>query len=182
MVLKYKLPMENKLKKFGLLFCVFLIMNSSFTRSANADFGATALAVMKLIGVTLKELSELKKIIETGRDTLRILNDVNRGIHDAVHLADNLEDTLKSGSWGDLSTDIQRIVYQVDAIYGAIPDTPRKEMQKVVDDSIVDAIQRHNQIYENIESSKSDRKWLEAELRSNPSPGRATQLQANIQF
>ncbi|HLB59826.1 MAG TPA: hypothetical protein VJL87_07090 [Bdellovibrionota bacterium] len=153
------------------------------SRPAHAtDFGAAAIAILKLVGISIKELAELKKILDTGKDTLRIINDVNRGIHDAVHLAKNLEDTLKSGRWGDVSTDVQRILYQVEEIYGAIPDTPRKEIQKVVDDTIVDAIQRHNQIYENAEESKPDRQWLANELRMNPSPGRATQLQANIQY
>lgn len=171
------------IKSIAIILIITILISSSF-RPAHAitDFGATAIAVLKLIGVTVKELTELKKIVDAGQDTLNLMNDINRGIDDALHLFENLEDSLKSGSWGELSTDVKRILYKVEEIYGAIPDTPRKEIQKTVDDSVVDAIQRHNQIYENAERSKADRRWIQDELQRRPSPGRSTQLQANIQY
>lgn len=174
--------MKKNINKLIIIILSMAIISGSSIKPAHTfDFGATAIAVIKLIAVTIKELAELKKIVDAGNDTLNLLNDINRGINDAIRLFENLEDTLRSGSWGNLGTDVQRILYKVEEIYGAIPNTPRKDIQKTVDDTILDAIQRHNQIYDNFDKTEADRRWLEGELSRNPSPGRSTQLQAILQ-
>ena len=85
--------MKSSANKFIAIILSLIILCGPLSRPAHAtDFGAAAIAILKLVGISIKELAELKKILDTGKDTLRIINDVNRGIHDAVHLAKNLED------------------------------------------------------------------------------------------
>lgn len=59
--------------------------------TARADlFGADVAVLAQILQQTIFQLAELKSILQSGKDTLGLLEDVNRGISDSLHLAETL--------------------------------------------------------------------------------------------
>lgn len=173
--------MNLKKRISAIVICAYLIVGAPPSLHA-FDFGATALAIFQLVRQHVIELAKLEKIIRQGKDAYRLANDVHRGIQDTIRILKSLEDTLEPGTFRRLQLNLNRIIRKVERVYGKIPNTPRKEALMLHDQTVVDTIKRHNQIYEDHKIMKNERKWIESELKRRPSPSRAAQLSATLEY
>lgn len=165
-------------------FAIFLICSLSFFPRPNYafDFGATAVAIYQLIRQHVAELAALEELIRQGKDTYRLANDVYRGINDTLRILESLEDKMDPGTFKRLKYNLEAIINKVERIYGKVPNTARAESLLLHDETVVDTIARHNQIYDDHEKLKEQRKWIEYEILKLPSPGRAAQVSLSVQY
>jgi hypothetical protein len=115
---------------------------------AYADFWGGDLPLLaEIVANTLQQISQLSQMIGNGRDTLNYLHDINRGIADAMRIARTMNSTLHPGVLSDLQT-AEDIMSRLQDLYGRIPRTSEARVQQTTDQSVAEAIQIHNQVYQ----------------------------------
>ena len=144
---------------------------------ARADFwGGDIPLLAEIVTNTAAQLTQLKSILGTSTDTLGLLRDVNKGIHDAMNIIETRNRTMSPGVLGDIQN--SREAYStVQGIYGGVPRSPDARVQELNDQSVAEDITLHNQALQ-----YADQIDLEAErikdYSRNVSPAGASKLTA----
>jgi uncharacterized protein YaaN involved in tellurite resistance len=86
-------------------------------------------------------------MIGNGQDTLNYLHDINRGIADAMRITRTMNTTVQPGILSDLQS-TEDILSRLQDLYGRIPRTSEAAVQQTTDQSVAEAIQIHNQVYQ----------------------------------
>jgi len=116
--------------------------------NAYADFWGGDLPLLaEIVANTLQQISQLSEVIGKAGDTLNYLHDINRGIADAMRIARTMNSTLHPGVLSDLQT-AEDIMSRLQDLYGRIPRTSEARVQQTTDQSVAEAIQIHNQVYQ----------------------------------
>ena len=112
---------------------------------AYAQFGFGETAVLtQILAKSVSQLSSLMKIQSTSKGSIELLQEINRGIHDAAAIVNMMNRTLRPGTYSDLSQ-ITEILDRLKNQYGGTADTIDRDVQNVVDQSVAEAIYLHNQ-------------------------------------
>jgi hypothetical protein len=145
--------------------------------TARADlFGADVAVLAQILQQTIFQLAELKSILQSGKDTLGLLEDVNRGINDSLHLAETLGIRVDPGIYRDLRQ-VDQAVRAVETIYGRAVDSPVATVQRNTDQTVAEAISFNNELNEY--AQRLDRIGEEIKTYSLAvSPGGAAKLTA----
>ncbi len=114
---------------------------------AHADFwGGDLVYLAQILSNAIQQLAELQSILGTGKDTLQLLQDVNRGVRDALNVIRTGNQTLRPGALSDLNN-LDEVLRKVEELYGRTPNTGESKMQMLTDRSVAEAIDLHNEAF-----------------------------------
>jgi hypothetical protein len=107
----------------------------------------TLLAVLaQILANALKQLIELEKMVESGRDTLGLLRDINRGINDSLAVIDSLAPYIDPGLYKELKN-VAAIAQHLQSSYGSIVDSPEAQVQTDTDEVVAEGVSMNNSLY-----------------------------------
>jgi hypothetical protein len=139
-------------------------------------FGGDIAVLAQILQQTIMQLAELKKMLQTGNDTLGLLQDVNRGINDSLRLAESLGVHVAPGIYRDLGS-VDAAIGAVEQIYGRAVDSPVAPVQRNTDQTVAEAFAFNNEL--NDYAQKLDQIGKEIKRDSDiASPGRASKITA----
>jgi hypothetical protein len=148
-----------------------------FPNTAHASiFGEENVTLGAILKETILQLAELKNIFQSSQDTLHLLDDVNRGINDTLHLAETLGIHIDPGLYRGLR-DVDRTVYAIEEIYGRPVDSPVATVQRNTDETVAEAISFNNELDDYTRRLDGIGENIKA-ISSVSSPGVATKLTA----
>jgi len=123
--------------------CISLVSS----RAARADFwGGDLVFLAQILANAIQQLIQLRSILGTGQDTLSLLEDINRGMRDAIGIIRTGNQTLRPGALSDLNS-LDEVLRKVEELYGRTPKTPEGKMQLLTDQSVAEAIDLHNEAF-----------------------------------
>ncbi len=127
--------------------CSVLLIFSLRSTPAHADFwGGDIPLLIEIVANTLQQISQLRDIIGTGKDTLNYIRDINRGLQDALSIAKTMNQKLSPGILSDLQGAEQAMAV-IEQLYGGVPKTSEARMQQTMDRSAAEAIHLHNEAF-----------------------------------
>jgi hypothetical protein len=127
---------------------VIIFTSISMTaRVAHSDmFGGDDLILAQILANALQELTQLKNILQSGQQSLELIQEINQGINDSLGLAHTLFPNRDPGIYRDWST-ADFALRNLESIYGAVPSTSDSQVQQNNDQSTAEAIALNNSIY-----------------------------------
>lgn len=144
---------------------------------AKADmFGGDIPILVQIVTNTANQLIELRKIVETSREDVDLINDINRGIHDTLELARTIDPNIDPGLYQNIKS-LQEILGKLGTIYGPVVDSPDASAQRDSDEAAADAFKAGSEIF----NYATDIEKVDEQLRrasDGASPGRAQQITA----
>lgn len=164
------------MRKFSRLVLVLGLL-LQFPFGARADmFGGDVVVLTQILQQTILQLAQLRNILQSGKDTLGLLEDINRGINDSLHMAETLGIRIDPGIYRDLRT-IDQTTRALEQIYGHVVDSPLATVQRNTDQTVAEAISFNNELNEY--TQRLDRIGEEIKSYSHAvSPGGAQKLTA----
>ena len=165
--------MKRLLQKLVLVVGLFLPVSFE----ARGDmFGGDVAVLMQILQQTVLQLAELKSILQSGDDTLGLLQDVNRGINDSLHMAQTLGLRIDPGIYRELKK-VDQAVSAIEQVYGRPVDSNLATVQRNTDQTVAEAISFNNDL--NDYAQNLDRVGEEIKAYSHSvSPGGAAKLTA----
>ena len=113
---------------------------------ARADFwGGDDAILAQILAESISQLAELKSLLQSSGDTLGFLKEVNRGLNDAMQMAQTLGVKLPPGLYGNLIS-VPGALAGIESIFGAPPDSPLKPVQFSTDQSVAEAVSFNNEL------------------------------------
>ena len=148
-----------------------------FPNVAKGDiWGGDVVILGQILQQTILQLAELRSILQSGKDTLGLLEDINRGINDSLHLAETLGIRIDPGIYRELRR-LDQAIQAIENIYGRPIDSPVATVQRNTDQTIAEAISFNNELNEYVQ--RLDRIGEEIKTYSHAvSPGGAAKLTA----
>ena len=145
---------------------------------AHCDFfGGDLPLLANIVANTAQQLSQLQSILGANEQTLKLLQDANRGIHDALEIVKSQNSTLDPGVLSDLGS-AQQILGQIEKLYGSVPMTAQAPTQQVADTTVAQSIHLHNEAFRYAEKLDPVVERLKSSA-ANASPGSAQKITAN---
>lgn len=164
--------MKKRILAFSISVCLLVTPFRS-----NADlFGGDVAVLTQILAQAIKQLYELQQIVQSGRDSLNLLRDINRGINDSLRLVDSLGPYIDPGLYKELKK-IEQLVKHLQGAYGVVVDSPDRVPQEDTDRVVAEAISVNNTLYEY--AKELDKVGERIKLYSHEvSPGGAQKLTA----
>lgn len=161
-------------RAMAIVFAVFVL---AAPPRAHADtFGADVAVLMKILAENIKQLIELENIVKSGNDSLALMREINRGINDSLKLMRTISPYIQPGAFSDLKS-AQDVLRKFNEIYGSPVESPDRQAQSSVDQSIAEAVAMNSAIYDY--TKEIDRIGEEIKSYSHSvSPGGAQKLTA----
>lgn len=161
-------------------FMIILFSVSTITFTPNkskADFwGGDLIYLAQILENAIKQYAELKNIVETNKNQLDLLTEINRGINDSLRLAYTINPNIDPGiykNWSNISDAIE----QVRSLYGAASNSPLKQIYSDTDQSVAEAVTLNNDIYKYTQNIDALGEVIK-EVSHDVSPGGAQKLTA----
>lgn len=115
---------------------------------ARADIWGADVAVLgQILQQAILQLAQLKQILQSGQDTLGLIQDINRGINDSLNLLKTMGVNIDPGIYGDL-VKIQDALAKIQGTYGIIVPSLDAGVQRDTDQNIAEAIAFNNSMYQ----------------------------------
>ena len=115
-------------------------------KPASAFWGGDLIYLSKILQQSIYQLEQLRKITGTNEETLRLLRDTNRGLHEAMYVEDTINRTLKAGTFSKLRN-LNESIHAVQSLYGRIPKTSEAKLQKKTDLTVAESLHLHNEAF-----------------------------------
>jgi hypothetical protein len=109
-------------------------------------FGGDLVYLAQILANTIKQLVELKNIVDTGRDQLDLIREINRGINDSLRLAQTIDPNIDPGIYKDWQN-VGDALQKLQAIYGIVTDSPDATVYRNTDQQVAEAVNMNNDIY-----------------------------------
>ena len=162
------------MKKFIAVFMAFVIF---VTPPAKADmFGGDLVYLAQILANTIKQLIELKNLVDNGRDQLDLMREINRGINDSLKLAQTINPNIDPGLYKDWQN-VGDALQKLQAIYGIVTDSTEAKVYRDTDQQVAEAVSLNNDIYK-YTSSIDDLGEAIKDYSHDVSPGGAQKLTA----
>jgi hypothetical protein len=114
---------------------------------AKADmWGGDLIYLAQILENAIKQYMELKNIVDTGKDQIQLIREINRGVNDSLNLARTIYPNADPGiykDWENVGTALQRL----EMIYGAVTPSPDLGVQADTDRNVAEAVSLNNDIY-----------------------------------
>ncbi len=135
-------------KRFGviLVFVISVILGSGSIARASI-FGEENAVLLKILEQSIQQYLELQRILNTGRDTLGLLRDINRGINDSLYLLRTIKPHIDPGLYKELER-THDAVRRIQEIYGIVVRSPDSKIQQDTDQQVAEVIALNNSIYQ----------------------------------
>lgn len=158
-------------------FLVTLLVFGTLCRPASADlFGGDVVVLTKILANALQQLAQLRSILNTGKQNLDLIQEINRGINDSLRMLQELHPNLDPGIYKEWKN-VNEALRQIEAIYGEAGNSPESRVQRDMDQGIAEAVTFNNSYYDY--SSQLDQIAEQIKAASHEvSPGGAQKLTA----
>ena len=124
-----------------------IVLSLTVPIKAKADFwGGDLIYLAQILANSLKQLIELKNLVDTGHDQLDLLREINRGVNDSLKLARTVNPNIDSGLYKDWQN-VDDAIVKLQAIYGIVTDSPDARIYRDTDEQVAEAVTLNNGIY-----------------------------------
>lgn len=110
-------------------------------------FGGDVAVLTQILANAVQQLAQLRSILQTGDDTLGLLQDINRGINDSLRMAETLGIRVDPGIYRELRK-LDEAVGSIESIFGRAVDSPLATVQRDTDQTVAEAITFNNELNE----------------------------------
>jgi len=151
------------------LVTVFICFTLVIPRPVKADlFGGDVVVLLKILAQSIQQLYELRQILGTGKDTLTLMRDINRGIREGLAIIRIMNPKFNPGLYGSLET-ADQVQRAIEDLYGVIPQTSEYRLQQAQDRSVSESIAMNGTLFEYADSVDEETKRIIAHSQSvNP--------------
>lgn len=128
---------------------ISILMAASLVVStpAKADmFGGDLIYLAQILANAIKQLTELKNMVETGEDHLNLMREINRGINDSLKLAQTINPNIDPGIYKDWQN-VGDALAKLQSIYGIVTSSPDSKVYSDTDQNVAEAVTLNNDIY-----------------------------------
>jgi hypothetical protein len=125
---------------------VVLVFSLTFPKPSFGFFGnpADTAALLQILATTLKQLIELKNMVDAAETQVQMFKDLNSGIDHALGLIETHYPNKALDLYRDWQT-VSQSHDKLEAIYGVVVKSKDELAQKHMDQSIVDAVLQNNE-------------------------------------
>ncbi len=157
--------MSLKKKLATIVICFSLVL----PKPAKADlWGGDVAVLIQILAQTIKQLYELRQIVNTGQDSLNLWRDINRGIRDGLRVIQIINPRFNPGLYGSLETS-EQVQRAIEDLYGAIPKTSEYRLQEAQDRSVSESIAMNGTLFQYADSVDEESRRIIAHSQSvNP--------------
>jgi hypothetical protein len=135
------------LGKFKFASVFFVVISLFCTQGRASMFGEENAVLFKILEQSIRQYVELRKVAQTGSDSLGLLRDINRGINDSLYLMKTVKPNIDPGIYRNLEN-ASDVLRQIETIYGRAQYSSDQYIQKQADSQVAEAIALNNGIYE----------------------------------
>ncbi len=130
------------------IICVFFSILIGSGRVVHADIlGGDVAVLTQILAEAIQQLIQIKAVLQTGEDTLGLLQEVNRGINDSLEMIKTIGSATDPGVYGELKK-TEDVLRKFSVIYGTAVDSPDAKAQTSVDQSVAEAVALNSSIYD----------------------------------
>ncbi|MBI2712247.1 MAG: hypothetical protein HYX41_05220 [Bdellovibrio sp.] len=159
------------------LAAIILALQLIFASPARADmFGGDVAVLMQILANALQQLAQLRNILQTGRDNVDLIRDINRGINDSLNLIRTISPNSDPGLYKDWDK-VSEALNKLEAVYGIAIESRDLRVQKDTDQSVAEAVALNNSIYKYTTTIDQIGELIKSQSHS-VSPGGAAKLTA----
>lgn len=157
--------MSLKKKVLTITLCFTLML----PKPAKADlFGGDVAVLLKILAQSIQQLYELRQILSTGKDTLTLMRDINRGIKDGLRIIQIFNPKFNPGLYGSLET-AEQVQRAIEDLYGVIPQTSEYRLQEAQDRSVSESIAMNGTLFQYADSvDEETRRIINHSQSTNP--------------
>ena len=139
--MKYKKIKHDVVKGIA---AVILLMEPQQSR---ADvFGGDVVVLTQILANSIQQLMQLKQVLSTGQDTFGLVQEVNRGLNDALGIVNSVGTVRDPGLYRELIRAQDALRYMQN-VYGNSVDSSETKVQIDADQTASEAISLNNSIY-----------------------------------
>ena len=126
---------------------VFIAASLVASSPAKADmFGGDLIYLAQILANAIKQLTELKNMVDNGKDQLNLLTEINRGINDSLRLAQTIDPNIDPGIYKDWQN-VGDALVKLQSIYGIVTSSPDSKVYSDTDQNVAEAVTLNNDIY-----------------------------------
>lgn len=156
---------------------VTLALSIFVSHPAKADmFGGDLVYLAQILANAIKQLTELKNMVDTGKDQLNLLTEINRGINDSLRLARTIDPNIDAGIYKDWQN-VGDALAKLQSIYGIVTSSPNSKVYSDTDQNVAEAVTLNNDIYKYTQNIDELGEVIK-EFSHEVSPGGAQKLTA----
>ena len=126
---------------------VIVCLLSFSTISQASIFGEENAVLVQILQQSIQQYIELQKILQTGEGSLGLLQEINRGINDSLHLIRTIKANIDPGIYSNLQN-VSEVLQKIERIYGKVEISPDQHVQQDADQQVAEAIALNNSIYD----------------------------------
>lgn len=155
----------------------FLLSHLLLVFPARASiFGEETAVLAQILANAVQQLAQLKNILDTGRDNVNLVRDINRGINDSLNLIRTISPNTDPGLYKDWEK-VSEALTKLETIYGIAINSHDSRVQKDTDQSIAEAVSLNNSVYKYTKMIDEIGELIKSQSHS-VSPGGAAKLTA----
>lgn len=156
---------------------VVLILQILFLPISKADlFGGDVMVLSQILANAVQQLTQLRSLLDNGRDNLYLIRDINRGINDSLNLIRTVSPNTDPGLYKDWEK-VSDALEKIENLYGIAIDSKDSRVQKDADQSVAEAVALNNSIYKYTKTIDEIGELIKAQSHA-VSPGGAAKLTA----
>ncbi len=115
---------------------------------AKADiWGGDVAVLVQILANALEQLTQLRALLDTDKDNLELIREINRGINDSLFLARTINPNIDPGIYKNWHS-VQTALGQLQSIYGIADSSLNQQVYRDTDQNIAEAVQLNNSVYE----------------------------------
>lgn len=154
-----------------------MCLTLTIPRPAKADlFGGDVAVLLKILAQSIQQLYELRQIVGTGKDSLTLMRDINRGIREGLAIIRIINPKFNPGLYGSLET-ADQVQRAIEDLYGVIPQTSEYRLQEAQDRSVAESIAMNGTLFQYADSVDIEAKRIISHAQ-NVNPQGAAKLTA----
>lgn len=129
------------------LIAVVLACSLFMVKPARSDmWGGDLIYLAQILANTIKQLVELKNLVQNGEDHLNLIQEINRGINDSLNLARTVNPNIDPGIYKDWQN-VNDAIAKLESIYGIVTDSPDARVYRDTDQQVAEAVTQNNDVY-----------------------------------
>ncbi|MBS1958987.1 MAG: hypothetical protein JST80_05905 [Bdellovibrionales bacterium] len=151
------------------IIAIMICFTLAIPKPAKADlWGGDVVVLTQILLQTIKQLIELRQIVNTGQDSLSLWRDINRGIRDGLRVIQIINPKFNPGLYGSLETS-EQVQRAIEDLYGVIPKTSEFRLQEAQDRSVSESIAMNGTLFQYADSVDEETRRIIAHSQSvNP--------------
>lgn len=116
-------------------------------RTSRGDFfGGDIPLLIEIVANTAQQLVRLREIVQTGRENIELIRNINRGINDSLQILRTAFPNVDPGIYGSWER-VDQATREIEKIYGVTVHSPEARVQRDADQSVAEAVSLNNSMY-----------------------------------